>query len=187
MVDVSMGLGALRVAGTVLKHFLDGPERRLRVQKLELEIRRLLEDQARQRTTPVVPPPDLSAVVEELRRLTSALPGVAVEESRRKGPVLVREGGTDGAAEAVARLAVLVEARRHELMAATETTAPAETTAPTSPTAPTAPTSPTSVDGPGEIESSEPTGEPSVSDAERRLGNLERRMRERREEGRSWR
>jgi len=171
MVDVSMGLGALRVAGTVLKHFLDGQERRLRVHKLELEIQGLLDDQARHRTTPAVPPPDLSSVVDELRRLAAALPGVAVEETRRKGPVLVREGGPDGAAAAVQRLSAVVEARRDELIAAAEPTAH-PTRAPIAPEP---------------IEWSEPAESRPVSDAERRLGNLERRMRERREQGPSWR
>lgn len=159
MVD-GLGLGALRLAGAVLKHFLDGPERRLRMRKLELEIQRLLDEQARARTVAPAAQPDHAAVLAEVRRIADALPGVVVVEERRRGAVLVREDDVPGAADAVQRLAAVVEARRAELMSADEPDASGE---------------------PGEIEWSAPVEEAPVSDAARRLGNLERRMRERRE------
>jgi hypothetical protein len=99
---------ALGVAGTLLRHFLDGPERKLRKEKLELEIRTLSA-----KASPILTEQTFQEfrqqVLAEIELLSAKLPDIKFGG----GPSLTRK--SDDAADAVARLSAAIADRRSQI------------------------------------------------------------------------
>ncbi|MFI8592681.1 hypothetical protein [Dietzia maris] len=106
---IEWSASALGIAGSLLRHFLDGPERELRKEKLQLEIDALSSrvDCADQEMLL-----DLrNSVLGELERLSDKIPELSLRHAPSVGPSLVRHGD---AQTAILRLDQALESFRNE-------------------------------------------------------------------------
>ncbi|MDF2045633.1 MULTISPECIES: hypothetical protein [Microbacterium] len=70
------------IARDILRHWLDGKERKLRIRKLELEIERLTASHGS---------PDPNAVIDAVTRLVEGIAGLRISPSLQ-GPIIIRDG-----------------------------------------------------------------------------------------------
>lgn len=183
---IELAAAALGIAAQLLFRFIDGPDRQLQRQKLEMEVAEF----ARQRQVTKISDEQIDAirnsVISELHLLVDQTPGLAWKSSklvRDKFTIERDAGGDESTAKVMQRLKLAVDARRKliEGAAKLQTAGTPEGWADAPPPAPPAPPSPPPQEEPTSAGQDWVQGEPPAADkAPDRLSRLARRIEERR-------